>query len=104
MTTTGAHYWRTLIGHDAWQRIVSRWGGHEYCIPTRIQSESGEALIGLAGYDAAIKLIAHASGDRIYIAAGWEEILLARYTHIVALRNAGKTNSEISRTFTYISG
>lgn len=87
---------RDLIGHDAWRRMVAWCGGCEYNVPGSLDCPSGVDLVNRIGVDAARKLIDWAKGTRIYISAGHAEILLARYSEIVAEHEQGKTPREIA--------
>ena len=86
-----------MVGREAWSVLVSRHGGCELPIPTAIGTRRGEEMAALIGRDAAIKLIEYAGGDRLYISAGHDEILCARYGEIVAMHEQGNTPAQISR-------
>lgn len=88
-----------LIGAPAWKLLVSRYGGCEYEVPSQVGTRRGADLAALVGDAAAAALIDYAAGDRVYIAAGWEEILSARYAEIVALHESGMTPSQIARAW-----
>lgn len=98
---SGAAYWRTLIGEEAWNQLTSWQGGRDFDIPTSIDSSSGRCLALRIGQDAASKLIQEAGGDRLYIAAGWEEELMQRYREVKKMYTDGMTIEEISRCYRY---
>jgi Mor family transcriptional regulator len=70
-------------------------------VPGSLESGSGEKLVALIGQHAARALIEYAGGDTLYISAGWERVLGARYAEIKAMRARGMSYAEIARKFEY---
>lgn len=90
------------IGAKAWDRLVGRYGGCELAVPANIDSGSGRKLAELIGEEPARKLIQYAGGDNLYIAAGWERIVGARYREIIERRQQGESYTDIALGYTYV--